>query len=103
MPKKPSRRSSSIGRKYKKGAKDKKFAAARDAAAARAAVVVQGLGDRNGQRAVISRQGREDARGGARVKGEHAEGPWTHEGALGAEKKLFDDAAAAVAKKAKTE
>ena len=39
MPKKPSRRSSSIGRKHKKGAKDKAKAAARDAAAsARAAM-----------------------------------------------------------------
>ena len=39
MPKKPSRRSSSIGRKHKKGVKDKAKAAARDAAAsARAAM-----------------------------------------------------------------
>ena len=68
-----------------------------------AGVVVQGLGDRNGQRAVISREGRKDARGGARLKGEYAEGPWTHEDALEAEEKFFDDAAAAVAKKAKTE
>ena len=36
MPKKPSRRSSSIGRKHKKGAKDKAKAAARDAAASSA-------------------------------------------------------------------
>ncbi len=52
---------------------------------------------------MIAREGRKDARGGAREKGEYAEGPWTHEDALESEKKLFDDAAAAVAKKAKTE
>ena len=50
---------------------------------------------------MIAREGRKDARGGAREKGEYAEGPWTHEDALEAEEKFFDDAAAAVAKKPK--
>ena len=63
--------------------------------------VVQGLGDRNGRRAHASRDGRADTRGGYHPKGGYAEGAWTHEDASEAEKKFFDDAAAAVAKKAR--
>eukprot|EP00937_MAST-01D_sp_MAST-1D-sp2_P007113 g7113.t1 len=61
-------------------------------------VVVQGLGDRNGNRAVEGRKGRKDARGGLQVKGEYSGSRWTHSDASEAEDLFFE-----TAKKAKKE
>ena len=61
-------------------------------------IVVQGLGNRNGQRAVEGRKGTEAARGGLQQKGAYAGSMWTHSDAIEAEELFFE-----TAKKAKKE